>query len=453
METYITIIVISLVIIFSYVFNVISKWWNIPSVLLLIGLGIVINQLLLVLNLENPNFSSILETLGTIGLIFIVLEASLDLELTKSNLPIIRKAFLVALLTLIGSSCLIAGFIDLFMDGTNYFRSLIYAIPLSIMSSAIVIPSVSSLAKKNKEFMIYESTFSDILGIMFFYFLLENYTGDSAGAVTVKVVGNILLTLVVSIVIGYLLTVFLQKLKTQVKIFLLLALLMLFYAIGKLLGMSSLVIVLVSGLVMNNYKLFFRGVLKKLIDDTKMHDMLHNFHLITIESAFVIRTFFFVIFGMQIVLSTLVDIRVALYSCTILIILYGVRYGVLSLVKRNNIRPELYIAPRGLITILLFYHIPSGGNGKRDYTIDGFDSGILLYCILISSVIMTIELMTRRKGVGFIKPEESLTETEQHLADVESLLFEDEGIIGTIENEAASENKDTSTESNEKNDD
>ena len=52
--------------------------------------------------------------------------------------------------------------------------SLVYAVPLSIVSSAIVIPSVGSLMPEKKEFMIYEGTFSDILGIMFFYFLVEN---------------------------------------------------------------------------------------------------------------------------------------------------------------------------------------------------------------------------------------------------------------------------------------
>ena len=41
-----------------------------------------------------------------------------------------------------------------------------------------------------------------------------------------------------------------------------------------------------------------------------------------------------------------------------------------------------YLAPRGLITILLFYAIP------ENMTITQFDNGILLYIILASSSIM-----------------------------------------------------------------
>ena len=45
-------------------------------------------------------------------------------------------------------------------------NSVIYSIPLSIISSAVAIPSAASLLKHQKEFVIYESTFSDILGVI-----------------------------------------------------------------------------------------------------------------------------------------------------------------------------------------------------------------------------------------------------------------------------------------------
>ena len=47
----------------------------------------------------------------------------------------------------------------------------------------------------------------------------------------------------------------------------------------------------------------------------------------------------------------------------------------------------MFIAPRGLITILLFYTIP------KAYQLEGFDEGILLYTILLSSLIMTVSLI------------------------------------------------------------
>lgn len=52
--------------------------------------------------------------------------------------------------------------------------------------------------------------------------------------------------------------------------------------------------------------------------------------------------------------------------------------------------PLLYIAPRGLITILLFFQIQGA---YRQFAQPQFDQGILLVIILVSSIIMTIALV------------------------------------------------------------
>ena len=65
----------SLVIILSYFANLLAKRTNIPSVLVLIGMGIMIRQGLNAMGLTAIPFESlVLELLGTIGLIFIVFE-------------------------------------------------------------------------------------------------------------------------------------------------------------------------------------------------------------------------------------------------------------------------------------------------------------------------------------------------------------------------------------------
>ena len=108
---------------------------------------------------------------------------------------------------------------------------------------------------------------------------------------------NILITIVLSVAISYVLVLIFQNLKTHVKLFLLISVLMLLYAIGKLNHFSSLIIILIFGLIINNNKLFFRGKLSKYLKVDAINDILKNFKLITIETAFVIRTFFFVFFG------------------------------------------------------------------------------------------------------------------------------------------------------------
>lgn len=400
-NSYIAVILFSLIIILSYLFNLIAKKTNIPSVLLLISLGIIIKQVMKFMGIPQYELFSLLEILGIVGLIMIVLEAALELELTKEKWPIIWKSFSVALLGLGGSALVCAMVINFFIV-QDTFIALVYAIPLSVLSSAIIIPSVGGLADKKKEFMIYESTFSDILGIMFFYFLIGNAEASNAKVVVLDIVGNIFLTITLSMLISYTLVLIFQKLKTKVKLFLIIAILLLLYSIAKLFHLSSLLIILTFGLVLNNHKVFFRGFLKKWIREDAIKGILHDFHLITLESAFVVRTFFFVIFGVSITLSSLISIEVALISATIILGLYFVRFLMLKIFLWKNILPELYIAPRGLITILLFFAIPEA------YQVKEFNSGILLYTILATSVIMSFSLMSYKKQEEIVLgPEEA----------------------------------------------
>jgi len=395
MDTYLLIIGLASIIIISFFFNIVSEKTNIPSVLMLIVLGICIKEF----GGEQVNTEifanlSVLEVIGNVGLIMIVLEAALDLDLKRDKIGMILKSFLVALIGLIGSSFAIA-YIIIFaiknVDGSqiSLYNSLVYAVPLSIMSSAIIIPSVGGLKGNKKEFMVYESTFSDILGIMFFYFLIGAEENASGGEIALDVVKNIGVTVIVSIILSYALVYIFQKLTSQVKLFLIIAVLMLMYALGKKFHLSSLLIILFFGLVLNNSNLFFRGKLSKYVNKETVKPIMHDFHILTLESAFVIRTFFFVIFGMFITLSSLINLNVALISLAIIVSLYVVRFIVLKSIVQTGIVPQLYIAPRGLITILLFFVIES----HHELILPNFDEGILLFVIIISSIIMTIALI------------------------------------------------------------
>ena len=176
-----------------------------------------------------------------------------------------------------------------------------------------------------------------------------------------------------------------------------LAILALLYAIGKQLHLSSLLIILIFGLVLNNTELFFRGRLAKKLDQGKVVAICKDFRMITAETAFLVRTFFFVTFGMSINLSVFGDSIVLLVGSIIVLILYVVRYVNFKMVLRSNVLPEIFLAPRGLITILLFFSIPV------QYQIQNFKVGILFFVILATSIIMMIALMNTKssKAVEF----------------------------------------------------
>lgn len=381
-------IVLSSLVILSYIFNLIAKRYNIPSVVLLIGTGVALKYALDYFNsaFEGTNWFSILNILGIVGLIMIVLEAALDLELTKEKWPIIWKSFLVALAGLFLTSAIYAGLIAYFM-ACPLNSAIIYSIPLSILSSAIVIPSVMNCREDHKEFMIYESTFSDILGIMVFYFFIEGIEAPPDKSLFLSISLNIIFTFVISILLGYVLTIVFQNIKSKTKLFLLISVLILLYDVGKLMHLSSLLIILFFGLVINNHKLFFRGALDKFIHEENVLSTLSSFKIITLETAFIVRTFFFVVFGLSISIASLINLQVLLISLIFIGTIYILRYVVFVIFAKDFLLPALFVSPRGLITILLFFAIPD------HMKILNFDNGILLYMILISSGVMTLILI------------------------------------------------------------
>ncbi|RMG69676.1 MAG: sodium:proton exchanger [Bacteroidetes bacterium] len=399
LQSYNFIILITSVVILSFLFNAVSERTNIPAVLMLILTGILIKAGLAALDVPDLDLGPILEIVGIVGLIMIVLEAALDLELTKEKWPIIWKSFSVALLGLIVSMFVSAWILRLTVPGMeeNWLIAMLYATPISILSSAIIIPSVGNLRQEKKEFHIYESTFSDILGIMVFYFLqglLETQMepgGKGGGTEVLKFFTFLLATVVISFLASYILVLLFQNLRSQVKLFMLISILVLLYAVGKQLHLSSLIIILIFGLVLSNHHLFFRGFLKRWLKEARIKDVESDFHVVTVESAFLVRTFFFVIFGMTISLASLWNLNVLLISLALLVSIYVVRWGLFVFFIKKDIVPQLYIAPRGLITVLLFFTIPA------EVQVAGFDSGILLFIIIATSLIMAVALIAEGK--------------------------------------------------------
>jgi Kef-type K+ transport system membrane component KefB len=412
---YVSIIAGAVIILLSFFFGAVAKRTNMPSVLLLIALGVGIQYLLRYLGIEMPDLFSALEMLGIVGLIMIVLEAALDLKLQRKKLGTIIRSFVIALLGL-GVSMGVASFILFEMiPGLTWAQALIYATPLSILSSAIIIPSVTNLPEAKKEFHIYESTFSDILGIMLFYFLIGFLepeigidgmdTGHASGSPVGAFFLNLLLTIVIALISSYVLLYLFQKIRERAKLFVLISVLLLMYSVAKLLHLSPLIIILIFGLAVSNSRLFFRGPLRKMIHPEKFKEMEHGLHGLTAETSFVVRTFFFVIFGVSIVLASLLSLDVLIVSMALIGSIYVIRWILMRIVIGRHITPQLWIVPRGLITILLFYAIPPSLQTEL------FDPGILLFIIIATGLIMTTGLISfslaqhaAAKHEGHVKP-------------------------------------------------
>jgi Kef-type K+ transport system membrane component KefB len=251
MSIEVLLIVLCSLIVLSYFFSIISRYIKVPSVLLLLfaGMGFraIADAYAFPLIIPMP----IVQGLGVVGLIMIVLEAGLDLKITKDKLPLIKSSFFAALIILIISAVIITAILYYWLQ-EDITRCIVYALPLSIMSSSIVLPSIHPLTESKKEFLVYEASFSDILGILFFnYFTArEILTAKSVGLFG----ANIVMAIALSLVLSFLLFLILAKTKLNIKFFLVFSLLILIYSGGKLLHLPSLLIILVFGLMINNWE-------------------------------------------------------------------------------------------------------------------------------------------------------------------------------------------------------
>lgn len=390
MTTYTTLIILSSLVIFSYIFDLLANKTKLPSVLLLLVLGIGLRLLVDNLKLQTYNFLNILPALGTVGLILIVFEGSLDLKYDKHKNKVIKGAFFSAFFILIATIAVIT-FIIYQITGKPINVCMVNAIPFSVISSAIAIPSVATLSKHSKEFIIYESSFSDILGIILFNFAVSNPYISFASFASLGL--NMALIVIFSIISCVFLLYLMGKIAHHIKFFLIISILILVYAIGQSYHLSSLVLILAFGLFLNNADTINHAWFKTVFIYKNLSKDLTQLHQLSAETAFIIRTFFFVIFGFTINIFELDDKNVLFNGLLILLSIYLIRFTYLLFFKRDHVIPEGFVTPRGLISILLYYNLP------QNMKLPEIGTSFLFMVVLGSSLIMSIGLMTTRKKV------------------------------------------------------
>lgn len=384
--------ILSSLIIFSYIFDAIARQTKFPSVILLMATGIAARAISDGLGYQIMYLDQIIPVMGTIGLILIVLEGALELKVNKEKLKIILRGFVAALvilvLNVVGLTLFFQHYLE--MDGSV---AVMNSIPLAIISSAVAIPSAAALLPIDKEFVVYESTFSDILGIMMFNYSIKQFAsgGELLGLKPLTIllleIGGII---VASIFITWLLFELFERINKKVKFFLILALLIMVYAIGKTYHLPSLVIIFVFGLVLSNAEFLLPQFIKRFISMSMTEEAgLHEFHILTAESTFLVRTFFFLFFGFSITLDSFTEGFNYIYAGIILGIMLLMRFLYMLVAERKSLKSLVFISPRGLISILLFLQLQRDGEYAA-YGTPLINSKVLLLVILGSMLMMTI---------------------------------------------------------------
>jgi len=349
------ILILCIIVILSYVFDITSKYSRIPGVIFLIALGIGIQLIVKAANMDIPNLRPVLPVIGTLGLIMIIMEASLDLKLEKRKKSLIIKSVSAAFILFATFTAAFSYILVQFLD-FSVRDSLLNGIPLGIISSAVAIPSAASLNQDEKEFIVYESSFSDIIGIIVFDFILINQTSIGLGLFNLAV-GSIL-TIIIALITTSILAILLHKIYYHVNYVIIMTTVVMVYMVAKLSHLPALLLVLTFGLILSNHKLLEHTIVKRFVDFGKFRTDLDSFKKILVELTFLVRSFFFIMFGYYTKIEGLFNWNNILTATLIITGIFFLRMIFLKQVLKMPLVPLLFFSPRGLITILLFLSIP-----------------------------------------------------------------------------------------------
>ncbi|MFZ9388264.1 MAG: hypothetical protein ACO25B_10310 [Chitinophagaceae bacterium] len=385
-----TIIIISAtLLLIAYLFEITAHRVKSPSVILMLLLGWCMQQIIHLFHVEIPDLNVILPIFGTVGLILIVLEGALELEVTREKTALIKKSLLAAL----GPMLLLMfamGFAFYKAGHGSFQDSLANAIPLCVISSAIAIPSVRFLPASKKEFVVFESSLSDILGVMLFNFVALNHeiSFESVELFLAQILIILAVTVISTIGIGYLMT----RIRYHIKYIPILLIIILVYALSKLIHLPGLVFVLVSGMVLGNIRQIpLKQKWKRWMHTSLLSENITRFKEITVEFTFLVRVIFFVTFGFLIKTEEVINPDTIGWAVGIVTAIYLFRALFLRLFQMPLL-PLVYIAPRGLITILLFYLIPETSR------IPIVNKSLIIQVILLTVLVMMAGVLFSQGG-------------------------------------------------------
>ena len=368
-------------------FDVSSPKTKIPSVILLLIVGWAVRQAADFFGISIPNLSPILPIIGTVGLILIVFEGALDLELNRSKKKLIISSISMSLIPMLVLSIGIGLVFDAIF-GVEFRQGLLNAVPFAVISSAIAISSAKNLLPKDREFVIYESTFSDIFAVVLFNFIIRNEVIDGNSFVVFG--WQLILILVITVIATLGLSLLMSKIRHRVKFVPIILLIILIYAIAKEYHLPALIFIFILGLFIGNLDKFKRFRFVDKLQPEIMVKEVVKLNDITTEITFSIRSLFFILFGYLINTHELLNAKTFIIATGILIGIIVLRIIGLK-IARQNLNPLLYVAPRGLITILLFITIP---DTER---ISMVNNSLVIQVIVLTALFMMVGLMISKR--------------------------------------------------------
>lgn len=390
MTTYSAILIASLTLLLSFAIERVCVHARLPPVVVLIGVGMVAKPLFDGLGLRLDGLDLVVPVVGTVGLVLIVLEGALDIQLARERLRHALRAMLAALAGFV--LCVVAlAPMAMLGIGVDLFVALVIVVPFAVISSAVAIPSSQFLPEKGREFVVYESSVSDILGVLVFFALIGS-DGTATGVLS-SLIGGGVLSFALSVVCALGLALVLVRVEGHVRFLPVLAALFALYAIGKLFHLSPLIMVLLFGLAINNPALLARVPFCGRWMQGDYASTLAEFKSLAQELTFAVRGFFFMMLGYWTDFATLTKPEAWIGALAVLLVVYLGRHALLGLIGVESRAALLWIAPRGLITVLLFL------NASAAVALPGYLSGSVVI-VVMATALLIIPASRRQAPLG-----------------------------------------------------
>jgi len=356
MDISIILIALGLLIFFAHIFSAAFAKTRIPSVLLLMIIGLLLGP---ITGLIDPaSFGTAGSVFTTITLICILFQSG-----TTLDLKVLGKSIGPALLATVLNFVVIAGIsilIGMFLLDLKFVHSFFLGAALGGTSSAVVIPMVTQLKPSEKAATILnlESALSDIICLIIAMSLLESFgTGDiDPGEIAVDILVTMLISYTIGVVMGYAWIFILKKWLVNLKnsMFTTFALAFIVYGFTNLVGMNGGMAILAFGIAVANFHL--SPLAQKSMSDRAqsivLNDNDRNFYS---EIVFILQTYFFVYIGISIQFNNWYHILIgALFTALI----FGSRYLTMSLMGKKGFtkrdrRLMRVLGPKGLVAAVL----------------------------------------------------------------------------------------------------
>lgn len=419
MDVVVTLAVLSGIIFLGFIAEQIFRKYDIPDVLLLIGVGIGISTILGWQNGQDLGEGTSLFT--TFALIFILFQGALYIDF-KTLVKSLPKTFALTVLS----------FLLTFAAGTAISYLLGYSLPIATLigailggtSSAVVIPLVQSVEIREKYGLVLklESALSDVLAIVTTVTVLQVIQSGNliASAVFRSILSSFSLALIVGTLVGFAWMFLQSRIEVLSRAYMLtIAAVIGLYAFveSPFVQASGAIAALAFGLVLGNS----RSILKRKADELNgnkkkkktqkeeqpkiitniLTPTAKNFYD---EISFFVKTFFFVYLGMLIDFS---NPFIFVYGAILTLAFFLVRPLAVALVFRNDgfmerkerVLVEVLI-PKGLAAaVLAGLSVQTGVIGAKAGEFTTTILSVILLSILMTSILVFLTEKNLFKGI------------------------------------------------------